>query len=68
MGWQGANATLHAIRSVVHALRGWPTPFGIALNTRELLFDDSGECFTTEVAESTRLMASQLVGFASRHR
>jgi FMN reductase len=68
MGWQGANATLHAIRSVVHALRGWPMPFGIALNTREPLFGENGECLTTEVAESTRLMASQLVGFASRHR
>ncbi len=32
-GWQGAVATLVQIRSVVHALRGWPTPIGVAINT-----------------------------------
>src|SRR6516165_3026634 len=32
-GWQGANATLVALRQVVHALRGWPTPMGIAANS-----------------------------------
>lgn len=32
-GWQGAVATLIQIRSVVHALRGWPTPLGVAINT-----------------------------------
>lgn len=32
-GWQGAMATLIQIRSVVHALRGWPTPLGVAINT-----------------------------------
>ena len=32
-GWQGATATLVQIRSVVHALRGWPTPLGVAINT-----------------------------------
>lgn len=32
-GWQGAVATLVQIRSVVHALRGWPTPLGVAINT-----------------------------------
>lgn len=32
-GWQAAVATLVQIRSVVHALRGWPTPLGVAINT-----------------------------------
>lgn len=32
-GWQAAVATLAQIRSVVHALRGWPTPLGVAINT-----------------------------------
>jgi FMN reductase len=63
MGAQGPNATLLAIRSVVHALRGWPTPFGIALNTREPLFSDAGVCLNSALTESTRLMAAQLVGF-----
>jgi hypothetical protein len=41
-GWQGANATLIALRNTV-ALRGWPTPLGIALNTREPLFGANGD-------------------------
>jgi FMN reductase len=65
-GWQGANATLIALRSVVHALRGWPTPLGIALNTLEPLFGSNGECLNAGVLECTRLMATQLVDFASR--
>jgi FMN reductase len=34
-GWQAAVSTLHALRTVTHALRGWPTPMGIAVNTIE---------------------------------
>jgi FMN reductase len=65
-GWQGANATLNALRSVVHALRGWPTPLGIAFNTQEPLFNADGECLIPSASESMRLMAAQLVDFASR--
>jgi len=32
-GWQAAVSTLTALRSIVHALRGWPTPLGAAINT-----------------------------------
>jgi FMN reductase len=34
-GWQGAVATLGALREVTHALRGWPTPLGITVNSAE---------------------------------
>ena len=34
-GWQAAVATLIGLRSVTHALRGWPTPLGVAINTVE---------------------------------
>ena len=34
-GWQAAVATLIGLRSVTHALRGWPTPLGVAINTAE---------------------------------
>jgi FMN reductase len=34
-GWQAAVATLGQLRAITHALRGWPTPLGIAINTRE---------------------------------
>lgn len=32
-GWQAAVATMHQIRTIVHALRGWPTPMGVAINS-----------------------------------
>jgi FMN reductase len=64
-GWQGANATLSALRNIVHALRGWPTPLGIALNTRQPLFGPDGECLQPEVSELMRVMALQLVTFAA---
>lgn len=34
-GWQAVGVTLTGLRSVVHALRGWPTPLGAGLNTLE---------------------------------
>lgn len=33
-GWQATVTTLSSLRSVVHALRGWPTPLGVAVNGR----------------------------------
>lgn len=32
-GWQAAVTTLQTLRSIVHALRGWPTPLGAAVNS-----------------------------------
>ncbi len=34
-GWQAAVTTLTGLRSIIHALRGWPTPLGVAINTAE---------------------------------
>ncbi|WP_219602532.1 NAD(P)H-dependent oxidoreductase [Mycobacteroides sp. LB1] len=34
-GWQAAVTTLQTLRSIVHALRGWPTPLGAAINSAE---------------------------------
>ncbi|MFZ3482792.1 NADPH-dependent FMN reductase [Sphingomonas sp. 3-13AW] len=34
-GWQAAVATMATLRMVAHALRGWPTPMGVAINTIE---------------------------------
>jgi FMN reductase len=32
-GWQAAVSTLQALRTIVHSLRGWPTPMGLTINT-----------------------------------
>lgn len=62
-GWQGCNTTLGAMRSIVHALRGWPTPLGVTLNTAGVkLFDADGGCTDEQVAASLRTLAEQVVG------
>src|SRR5580658_8556673 len=43
-GWQTTGTALTALRSIVHALRAWPTPLGAALNTAEDIFDAAGTC------------------------
>jgi FMN reductase len=61
-GWQGCNTTLGALRSIVHALRGWPTPMGVTLNTAGArLFGAQGECLDAQVGASLRLLAQQVV-------
>ena len=62
-GWQAAGTTLMAVRSVIHALRGWPTPFGAALDARTL-FDDSGECRSAKDAWQLSTVAGQVMEFA----
>ncbi|MDZ4735980.1 MAG: NAD(P)H-dependent oxidoreductase [Rhodospirillaceae bacterium] len=63
-GWQATGTTLVAMRSIVHALRGWPTPLGIAINTAETGFDDAGDCRSREVARNLDLLGEQVIGFA----
>ncbi|MNP19695.1 hypothetical protein D3C76_1122360 [compost metagenome] len=59
-GWQGCNTTLGALRSIVHAMRGWPTPLGVTLNTAGVkLFDTSGSCTDERVTQALQLVAEQ---------
>jgi FMN reductase len=32
-GWQATGGTIAALRAIVHALRGWPTPMAAAINS-----------------------------------
>jgi FMN reductase len=61
-GWQAAVSTLAALRAIVHALRGWPTPLGAAINTARDRDPADGdkvlfqlETIGTEVVEFARL-------------
>jgi len=63
-GWQAAGTTLTALRSIIHALRGWPTPYGAALNTTGGLFDDAGACRDPKDAGQLAMVAQQVVEFA----
>ena len=67
-GWQAAVTTLTALRSIVHALRGWPTPLGAALNSGEVRFDDRAVPSDPVVDRTLRLIGEQVVQFALDHR
>jgi FMN reductase len=63
-GWQAGGVTLAALRGIVHAMRGWPTPVGIALNSIEQKpFNPDGSIKDGSVAEGIALQARQIMGF-----
>jgi len=64
LGLQGGGATLTSVRTIIHALRGWPTPVGVTLNTEGRLFDESGACIDAKSSAQLQLVARQVVGFA----
>lgn len=63
-GWQAAGTTLTALRSIIHAMRGWPTPFGAALNATSGLFDADGACTEAKDAWQLATVAEQVLEFA----
>jgi FMN reductase len=65
-GWPGAVNTLNALRDIVHALRGWPTPLGAAINTGESVFGATGGCLAPKVAQVLDIMAGEMMDFAQR--
>ena len=67
-GWQGAVATLGALRAIVHALRGWPTPLGVAINTIEPVFTPEGECLLPDLQRTLDAVAEQLIDFVAARR
>ena len=67
-GWQAATTTLVALRSIVHALRGWPTPLGVAINSTEPAFDANGVCLSPPINNQMDLVACQVVKFALAFR
>lgn len=64
-GWQAGGTTLSALRTIVHALRGWPTPLGVALNpSAGALFDEAGDFREPRDAAQIEMLARQVVDFA----
>lgn len=57
-GWQACGTALVSVRSAIHALRGWPTPFGVTMNSAEQTPGDE------QVVGALRILAGQLVEFA----
>ncbi len=65
-GGQAGATTMVALRSIVHALRGWPTPYGACVQGRKGLFDADGRCTDAEIEGQLRLVGAQVVEFARR--
>lgn len=65
-GWQATGSTLIALRSIVHALRGWPTPLGVAANTTSPLYDSDGVCLDESLIANVAILAGQTMQFVRR--
>ena len=64
-GWQACGTTLSALRDVVHAMRGWPTPVGITINSVDQNpFGEDGAIIEPGIANAIRTQAQQLMGFS----
>lgn len=63
-GWQAAVGTLGQLRGIGHALRAWPTPLGVAINSADQIWGDTGELVDEGVSGQLDLLAGQLLTFA----
>jgi FMN reductase len=61
-GPQALGTTLQALRAIVHALRGWPTPYGAAVNTVNRPFGPAGN--DPAAVQACELVAEEVVRFA----
>ena len=63
-GAQAMGTTLSAMRSIVHALRGWPTPMAAAFSAVTPVFDADGQCVDPAADRQFRMIGEQVVEFA----
>ncbi len=63
-GWQATGSTLATLRSVTHALRGWPTPMAVTVNSAQPVFSENGELADPGIRSQLDILARQVVSFA----
>ncbi len=63
-GWQAAVGTLGQLRSIGHSLRAWPTPLGVAINSAEKIWLETGELAEGPVRSQLEMLANQVLTFA----
>jgi len=63
-GWQATGTTLATLRSITHALRGWPTPMALAVNSAVPVFNAEGDIVEPAIANGLNILAQQVVSFA----
>jgi FMN reductase len=62
-GWQATGGTIAALRAIVHALRGWPTPMAAAINSSVCKADSEGLFSDPAVNAQLELVGGQVVEF-----
>ena len=62
-GWQATVTTLAHLRAVVHALRGWATPYGATVNSAQTAFAD-GTCSDKNVLRQLQTVTDETLRFA----
>ncbi len=65
-GHQAAMSTLLTLRSITHALRGWPTPIGAAIRTTQETFDENGEIRDAGARIQLELVGQQVLSMAGK--
>ncbi|TWV33801.1 NAD(P)H-dependent oxidoreductase [Streptomyces misionensis] len=63
-GAQGAASALASLRATVHALRGWPTPLGVAVDSSRVRFGPAGACQDPHTQSHLEIMARHITEFA----
>lgn len=67
-GWQGVVSTLAALRTITHALRGWPTPMGAGINTSTKIFTDEGDVEDDRARLQLSMVAQEVLDFTRMRR
>lgn len=67
-GAQAIGTTLVGLRSIIHALRGWPTPMAAGINSSVKVFADDGRCLDSSTSSQLDLVAAQVCDFANMRR
>jgi FMN reductase len=66
LGLPGAVSVTESLRSVAHALRGWPTPYAASVKLSNGLFTAPGVCNDEQVARQLRMVGQQVAEFVLR--
>lgn len=67
-GWLACGTTLVTLRSIAHALRAWPTPYGAAFVPQGKVFATDGTAIDAKIGDQIGLVAKQVVDFARWRR
>jgi FMN reductase len=67
-GAQAIGTTIVAMRTIIHALRGWPTPMAAGINSSEKVFDADGRCSEGGVRSQIEIVGQQVYDFAMMRR